>query len=300
MKAYTYSAAELGMTELPRGTLRLGGFENTENPAEADAFVIPCDIRHVTNDLIHELPYMKGNEQRHCMYCISDRPNRAIGLPAIIFRADANRGLVAQEPTTVPWAWPVNPTRDIDRFIHAPREGFKYDVCFVGWNSTQLNDVVCNSVQRQGHLATYVHLNPEFYGSYESRNDTDKIVRFRNLFLDVMHNSRLSLCARSIAEGVVRYRFYEALAMGRIPVHFNDNVYLPFQDKIDYNRCSIHLPESDGARCGDILRKWLDTHSDDEIIEMGKYGRWAWETWMDGDRWDDLFGLVVKERLAQL
>lgn len=298
LKTYTYTAAECGLNELPPGRLRLGGFEPTRHPQEADVYIVPCDIRHLTNERIWQLPYLKGNENRHALFCISDQPLRILRLPAIIFRADCNASLQKAEPTTIPWPWPVNPKRDIDRFAHEPREGFKYDVCFVGWNSTPLTQRACESVQRSGVLSNFVELNNEFYGTWETRQETGKLEHYRNLFLDVMHNSRLSLCARSIAVGVVRYRFYEAMAMGRVVVHINDGECLPFSNKIDWDKCRIRVPESQVGNVGPFLRKWLDDHTDRDLLERGLYAKAMWQTWLDGSKWDDLFGYCVTERLA--
>lgn len=298
MKSYTYTAIELGLKKLPPGELRLTGFEKTTDPSQADVFIIPCDLRHVTNEQIRRLPYLSGNEARHAVLCVSDRWDRCLGLPFISFRCDACKGIVAGDPTTIPWAWPVNPQHDIDRFNHPPRDGFKYDVCFVGWASTPLTNVACQSVKDTRGLSSFFELNREFYGTWESNHDTEKIEHYRFLMLDTMHNSRLSLCARSIAAGVVRYRFYEAMAMGRVPVHLNDHRVLPFARQIDWDCCSIHIPEKDAPRTGEILRTWLDHHTDGEILEMGQYGRKAWEVWLAGEKWEELFGWCAKERLA--
>lgn len=295
LKAYTYTAQQLGLKELPPGKLRLGGFDSTRNHNEADVFIVPCDIRHLSEQAIAELPYLKGNEARHAFYCISDRPTRTLGLPAITFRADCNAALKSVEPSTIPWPWPVNPTRDIDRFAHEPRQGFKYDVCFVGWNSTPLTREAVDSCQ---NLTGYFALANQFYGTWETEQRTQLLKEKRFEFLDSMHNSRLSLCARSIAVGVVRYRFYEALAMGRIPVHINDGECLPFQNKIDWDKCRLKIPEHEVGKTGAILREWLDHHTDKEILERGNYGKEMWQTWLDGSKWDELFGFCASERLA--
>ncbi len=295
MNYYTYTAAECGLAQLPPGELRLGGWDKVADPARADAFVVPCDLKHLTDDQLRRLPYRAGNETRHALFCISDQPTRALGFPGIFFRADANRGLVERDPSTIPWPWPV---KDLGEWAHPPRLGFQYDVVFVGWNSTPLTQIVCDAVREQGRLTTYIELNNEFYGTWETRNETDKLTHYRDLFLRTLHDSRLSLCARSIAAGVVRYRFYEAMSMGRVPVHFNDHAALPFPNQIDWEKCSLHIPEAKAGEAGLVLRAWLDQHADAEILERGAYGRRMWEEWLDGAKWDELFGFCVAERLA--
>ena len=87
----------------------------------------------------------------------------------------------------------------------------------------------------------------------------------------------------------------ESLSMGRVPVHFCDGRVLPFDSKIDYEKCSIHIEEKDAERTGEILTTWLGFHSDAEIVEMGQYGRKCWEKWLDCRRWPDLFRIVIEE-----
>ncbi len=294
MKYYRYSAKELGLTELPPGELRLAGWEITGNPGEADAFVVPCDFRYLSATQIAALLHLAGNVERHALFMIAEQPRRTLGIPAIIFRSDCNKGVVRGDPTTISWPWPV---KDLAEWTPIPEGGFQYDICFVGHNSTSLTGAVCQSVQQTGGLTSFIQINPEFYGSLETRNDP-RLAELRQLFLETMQKSRLSLCARSIPEGVVRYRFYEAMSMARIPVHFCDGAYLPFQNKVDWDRCSIHLPEAAAPVAGDLLRTWLDLHSDADIIERGKYGRAMWERWLDGRKWDELFAECVTERLV--
>ncbi len=295
MNYYCYTAGECGLETLPPGELRLGGWLKVADPREADAFVVPCDIKHLTNEQIRALPYLAGNESRHALFCISDQPTRTLGFPGIFFRADANTGILAKDPTTIPWPWPV---QDLGEWSHPPRLGFQYDVVFVGWNSTPLTQIVCDAVREHGRLKTFIQLNNEFYGTWETRRETAKLTHYRDLFMRTLHDSRLSLCARSIAAGVVRYRFYEAMSMGRVPVHFNDNAALPFPSQIDWDHCSIRIPEAQAGEAGLILRAWLDTHSDAEILERGAYGRRMWEEYLDGSKWDSRFGWCVAERLA--
>ena len=85
--------------------------------------------------------------------------------------------------------------------------------------------------------------------------------------------------------------------MGRIPVHFCDRCVLPFADRIDYDVCSIHIPESESAHAGEIVADWLAKHDDNEIRERGAYGREMWKKWLDSNKWSELFSIVVKERL---
>jgi hypothetical protein len=202
-------------------------------------------------------------------------------------RADATKEILEHDPNTVGWPWPVN---DLWR----PHEGFQYDVCFQGWASTPLTNIVCNSV-KETKLSAHIQVHDYFFGYHY---DDPAYAHLRVSFQDTLSKSRLSLVPRSLPEGVVRYRFYEALSMGRVPVHFCDGRVMPFANKIDYDKCSIHIPENLAVNTGVILTDWLHNHSDEQIIEMGLYGRKMWDTWLNSDKWGDLYKVVIEEHLT--
>jgi len=290
MRAYYYTPQECGMSEFPSGLLQLSGFESTNNPDDADVFVVPPIMMFVGRDNLLNLPYLKGNETRHVMFNVADWIDIGLGIPAIMFRCDTTQHLLEIDPTVVAWPWPVEDLGDwMDR-------SFEYDVVFQGWVSTPLTDVVCDSVVNTKGLNSYIKRHNFFYGYQdESKPETQEL---RRTFLETLAASRLSLVPRSIPAGIVRYRFYEAMSMGRIPVHFCDRCVLPFVDRIDYDVCSIHIQESESAHAGEIIADWLAKHDDDEIRERGAYGREMWKKWFDSNKWSELFSIVVKERLS--
>jgi len=96
MKAYYYTAEECGLSEFSPGTMRLAGFDITENPEEADVFVVPTIMYWVGKENILKLPYLKGNERRHAMFNVADYFKTAIGIPAMMFRCDCTRWILEQ------------------------------------------------------------------------------------------------------------------------------------------------------------------------------------------------------------
>jgi len=99
---------------------------------------------------------------------------------------------------------------------------------------------------------------------------------------------------------VIRYRFYEAMSMARVPVLFCDDAVLPFSNEINYGRCSIKLKESNARNAGGILKAYLKNHPDDELIAMGRYGRTSWEKFLKREKWAQMIETVVRERLDLL
>lgn len=282
---YFYSAAEVGLKELPPGHMRLAGWDETRDPGAADVFVLQPSLNNFSRDQVYNLPHLKGNESRHVFWNLSENMGRYWNLPALIIRADATADILAHDPTTFAWPWPVE-----DLYRPQPQD-FDYDVCFQGWAATPLTTLAALSVQNT-KLKAHLSVHRFFFGYH----DTDPAyAHLRKSFIDTLSRSRLSLVPCSIPSGVVRYRFYEAMSMGRVPVHLCDGRALPFADRIDYERCSIHIPESEVEFVGHIISDWLNNHGDDEIRAMGEYGRAAWDRWLNPAKWDSLFAEVAQE-----
>lgn len=287
-RVYYYTPGDLGLAEFPAGLMRLAGFEATPDPQTADVFALPT-ITHSVKDRLQNLPYLAGNESRHVVWNCADDYNDLLGMgPVLALRCDATKAIVGHEPRTRAWPWPVDD-------LWAPFEGFEYDVVFQGWASTPLTNVAVDSVRAQENLHSHLETYPFFYG-YHYHDPA--YAHYRVSFIDTLRRSRLSLVPRSIPAGVIRYRFYEAMSAGRVPVHFNDGRVLPWADKIDYSLCSIHLPESDAANAGPILAEWLAHHHDDDIRAMGAYGRAMWQRWLAPDDWDERFAEAVTQYLG--
>jgi hypothetical protein len=288
LKAYTYTAQELGKDRLPDGQLRLSGFDRTTDPRAADVFIVPAIMQWVGKEALLNLPYLKGNERRHVMFNLGEWMGVSLGIPAIMIRCDTTKRLLTQDPTAVAWPWPVE---DLGAWIDRP---FETDVVFRGWVSTPLTDTVCDSVLNTPSLKSHIYRSNRFYGYIEP--EEQKVLH--QSFLETLAASRLSLCARSIPEGVVRYRLYESLSMGRVPVHFCDGCVMPFADRIDWDFCTLTIPEADAPAAGDIIADWLGENTDEKIRERGAYGRAMWDRWLNSAKWDQLFAEVTKERLA--
>lgn len=295
LRAFYYEPKHIGISEFASGCLTLkGDTEAVTDPAIADVFILPIDLSHVSQEQLYALPYLRGNERRHVMFSICENPDRTVGIPAMIFRCDNNRHLLeAGETTTSTWPWG-------SQNYYNPSIAFSYDVCFQGWQGmTDLVHRACASVQKT-NLKSYIKINQEFFGFIESRGETEKVEQLRKEYLDSMLASRLLLTPQSHPTGVVRYKFYEAMSAGRIPVLISDYAIPALSEKIDYSRCSLRIAESDVDQTGYILTEWLMKHTDEEIIAMGQYGHQAWAEWLDDDLWEYNWTRLIQERLNSL
>lgn len=87
----------------------------------------------------------------------------------------------------------------------------------------------------------------------------------QTLYLKVMGKSRFTLAPRGY--GKTSFRLYEALRMGSIPIYIYDEMWLPYQDIINWSKMAVlvRTDEMDG------LYERLQNISDDEITSMTDY-----------------------------
>lgn len=287
MKAYTYSIEEMGLGSMPEGTLRLEGVDHVSHPDQADVFIVPASLNSLGPEKFGNLPYLAGRERQHVAFNVADDYEVHYPSGPLYLRCEATRAIVDRCPTVRPWAWPVED-------YYAPGAPFEYDVTFVGWVSTPLTQTVLDSFKGSS-LTTYIRGHNFFFG-YKYHDPA--YGHWRVMFQETLVRSRLSLVPRSIPQGVIRYRFYEAMSAGRIPVHFNDGRALPWKHKINYDQCSIHIPEASAAQAGPVLADWLGKHNDDQIRGMGAYGRAMWLRYLDARKWPQLMREAVEEHIA--
>lgn len=278
------------------------GFEETTNANKADIFVVRQRLIWLSTEQIYGLPHLRpDNANRHVFFdlgsdgvpeCFRDFPD----LPAIFFRAAANKHMMRGTPTTVPWSWPVE---DFSGYALEPKGGFQYDVVYQGQDAATVRHTARTAVNvlenASGFAGKHLVITPHFYGTMR---DGAERKRLRESFLDTMHHGRLSLVPGCHPFGVTRYRFYEALSMGRVPVYIENNGTLPFEEQINYRRCALFVPEEFLPGLGENLCEWLAQHSDKEILEMGAYGREMWKRWMDRARWAEIIAETVRAKLS--
>ena len=292
LREYRYRPEEIGRDSWPSGELRLTDTILVTDPDEADIFVCPGPL--FMFDAVEHLdrfPHMKGRERRHVFFDCSDYKTMFCGKDCIFIRCNLMDELKIADPNSIPWPWPVDDYQDC---IPVAPAGFRYDVSFHGWLSTDTRTKSvesCRASNLTSDLATY----SDFCGYIW---DTPEGLRRRQEFRRSMTESRLALCPESI-KGVLPYRFYEAMSAGRVPVLVGSDYNLPFTDEIDYADCTIQCSRAAAPEVAGLIRHFLDHHSDDQIIAMGQRGRAYWEKWLNRERWPELTTYVVRRKLKE-
>lgn len=291
LKAYLYKESDLSIGNWPPGLLRLDPVQETPSPEEADVFVVPPGMHVFPRDQVRSLKYLSGREERHVLFHCSDF-DTTYGLKCMFIQCNLKRKMLDVDVNSISWPWPV---KNLVEISGAPEGGFKYDISFHGWMSGEVRRISIKSCTAQPGIRGDWAIYPDFYG-YVERDNPQEAARRRSGFLKSVHESRLVLAPRSI-DGVFPYRFWEGMSAGRVTIMVGSNYNLPWRDKIDWDRCIIQVPESEMARTGEVVKKFLSTHTDEQILEMGRYGREMWLRWMDPDKWAQLMTEAVVEKL---
>lgn len=293
LKMYVYDAKEIGLSHFHPGELRLEGFEKTKDPNQADVFVIPEALMYMQRrERLQAFPYMNGREERHVGFDVSDH-EPVYSMKCMFIRCNTRPFMIAKDPNTISWAWPVEDFGDIAE----PCE-FKHDVSFRGWISTETRKQTCESALATEGLSKDIYMSKEFYG-YIERDDPERAKGLKKDYKDSLRYARVSICGESIP-GVFPYRFFEAMSAGRVGALFGSDYVLPWKDEIPWDEVSIRFPREQASNAGPLLKQWISEHSDDQIREMGKRAREYWVKFLNSRDWPRTMGLAVMKKLKEL
>lgn len=289
MDVYTYTPEDLGFAGFPPGTLRLVGDDviQVHDPYKADVFVIPPIIRHVN---WAQVPYLLTNETRHVCFNLAEDMLLDTPPGVLAFRCDCTKSILKRNPSTVSWPWPC---QDVLEEVGSPVIEEQLDITFHGWVSSPICETAVHSIEKAG-LTHNIRRDNRFWGISVPLDERPNL---RDGFLRAMKNSLLTLSVRSVPDGVIRYRFYESMAMGRPIVHVNDGAVYPLADRIDYARFVIRIPERDAKTTGDVVKDYLEMHSMMDILQAGEYARSMWLRWLDSRKWPETMTEIVREKL---
>lgn len=115
--------------------------------------------------------------------------------------------------------------------------------------------------------------NLEGYEFFMNSYDPGRTKNFR----DILYNSVFALAPRGF--GPASYRMYEAIQMGCIPIYISDEFWIPFSDKIEWERMCLMVGENDIPNIPTMVDSILDSGKYQEYISYGikmykKYLTW--------------------------
>jgi len=214
--------------------------------------------------------------------------------------------MLPHDPNTIQMAWPVgnDPKGKFVDFIDCvdvSPEGFKYDVTFQGWVWSDARKNSVQSIQSRGGISFDYAGYQDFFGhvvndSYPNYDEAEGARRWKE-HRRSLKESRVALCPESIP-GVLPYRFFEAMACARVPLLVGSDYVLPFQEEIDYAKFAIFCATDRASNAGDMAFEFLKSHSDSEIVAMGRLARKSWESWLSGQDWPRTMAYAVSKKIG--
>lgn len=262
------------------------------NPVEADIFVCPGPLMLFQDPaMLDRFPYMSGRETHHVFFDVSDY-EPVYSKPCLFIRCNTRDWYLHSDPNTISWAWPVE---NYAECIDVPEGGFKFDVSFQGWLSSDARKAAVESC-RQSDLKFDIAGYPDFCGYIY---DQPEGIRRRAEFRRSMRESRVCLCPESIP-GVFPYRFFEAMSAGRVPLLVGSSFMLPFADEIPYSEFSLFVPSSRAIDAADAVRRLIGGCSDAQIVEMGLKARQYWLRFLNRDDWPRTMSYAVCKKLIEI
>jgi len=116
----------------------------------------------------------------------------------------------------------------------------------------------------------------------------------RKEYIQNITDSDFVLVARGDSNMAVR--FYETLALGRIPVVIDTEWVLPLEDIIDYKKFVVFVPYTDIKNADKYIRKFWDSLSDEEFKKRQKLAR---ETFMKYLKFDSFLKFIFETKLKR-
>lgn len=105
-----------------------------------------------------------------------------------------------------------------------------------------------------------------------------------NEFDNNMNENLFTFCYRGA--GNFSVRFYETIMRGRIPIVVKTNSVFPYENLIDYDKVGIFVEENElneNNTLKDIILKYYNGKSKDELVEIQKYNRDIYLTYFNHD-----------------
>lgn len=293
MRVFTYSPQDLGLDRWPEGELRLEGSIPVTDPSEADVFICPAPLSLAHTYGLDRLPFMKDREDRHVFLDVSDHFTDAIGKRCLFIRCNMRSWMKEKDPNSIAFAWPVE---DYAECVEVPEGGFKYDVSFHGWLSTDTRIQSSNACLGNRSLNCDIRQYSDFTGYIYFEPEG---IRRRAEFRRSMRESRVCLCPESIP-GVLPYRFFEAMSAGRVPVLVSSDYVLPFADEIPYDDFMLEIDRDNSTNVGLFIRQFLDRTPDDELVRMGRLARMHWLESLNSADWPRMMTYAVERKLREV
>ena len=139
--------------------------------------------------------------------------------------------------------------------------------------STYLRNKILNIIERSSSIKSNFIRRGRYQGGKSKNVESFELLK-REFYQNINHTD-YTLCIRGT--GNFSARFYETLALGRIPIFINTDCILPFNNLIDWKKHVIWIEQNE---ISNITSKILEFHSHlskDSFDNIQKNNRLLWE-----------------------
>lgn len=233
---------------------------------ECDYVLLPPTTIHENPILKHKIEVklaVKSNKKIIVFDGRDDNAPYSIKKNGLIFRSS---GLLAETKENVFGLPTINP--DVFLGNYSPK---KLSIGFCGYfdkDDTQYKtraDVLSKFLREFSEKCDFI-INDSWGNLHNASN-----------FYKNIKNNLYSLCVRG--GGNFSFRLGEVLMMGRIPILIDTDCILPFPDLIPYDTNFIRIPIEKIDDMVNIIEKYHESHTEEELIQIQKENRLLWETY---------------------
>jgi hypothetical protein len=124
---------------------------------------------------------------------------------------------------------------------------------------------------QSSNLKTDFILRSRYKGGANSPEEKEKVEKE---FYQNIQDSLFTVCIRGM--GNYSVRFYQTLAMGRIPILIDTDSVLPFSSEIPYDQFVLRVPFQNRFDIKPFVESFIMSKTEDELVQIQKVARESW------------------------
>lgn len=139
-------------------------------------------------------------------------------------------------------------------------------------STSMLRASVLGGIQESPKVVSEFILRKEYRAGIRTNKDSHSTTRE---FYDNLESSNYVVCVRGA--GNFSTRFYETLAMGRIPIFINTDCALPFDEELEWKKHVVWVDYKERSKVTDKVVDFHSALSDKDFIDLQRNNRKLWE-----------------------
>ena len=235
--------------------------ELAESADTADLIIFIESLTFKSRSHIHNLckePLLQKHANKLLTYCFQDG---SCGFLDGIYVCTEKKTFIQGSHKSWPAVWPYNELIDSVTDAEIEQAPAPHLCSFKGNLSSPLRRQIADYYQAKANSRLVINLTGQWYNHLKEE---------KRSYIDEILQSRFVLCPKGICS--YTHRFFETLALGRVPVLLADDWIPP--ENLDMDSVAIRVRERDFADLEEIIRS-----KEGDAIEMGLNGRRYWKSY---------------------